>query len=70
LGRATAAFTFLRHNPKFLAGRDIGEAYTTLVEIQAKDTPGEVGGPVDVIAVDSSGSRWVRRKSTCPEITK
>ena len=70
LGRATAAFAFLGRTPNFLVGRDIGEAFTTLVEIQARDTPGEVGGPVDIIAVDSSGSRWVRRKSACPETTK
>lgn len=70
LGRSAAAFAFLRRNPNFLVGRDVGEAFTRLVEIQASDTPGEVGGGVDVIVVDSAGSRWVRKKSTCPETTK
>jgi hypothetical protein len=70
LGRSAAAFAFLRLNPKFLVGRDVGEAFTKLVEIQESDTPGEVGGPVDVIVVDSSGSHWVRKKSACPETTK
>lgn len=70
LGRATAAFDFLRRNPGFLVGKDVGEAFTTLVEIQARETPSEVGGPVDIISVDSSGIRWVRKKPSCPEITK
>jgi hypothetical protein len=41
---------------------------TKIVERQAQMNPEAVGGPIDVVSIDSEGAEWLERKKECQDI--
>jgi hypothetical protein len=39
----------------------------SLVQLEADAGTGLVGGPIDLVEIDASGTHWVQRKSNCQE---
>jgi hypothetical protein len=39
----------------------------SLVQLEADAGTGLVGGPIDLVEIDATGTRWVQRKSNCRE---
>ncbi len=41
------------------------ELVRTLIELEIAHSAGEVGGPIDIVKLNSAGAEWVQRKSQC-----
>lgn len=38
----------------------------SLIQSEANNSSGEVGGPIDILSVEPNNSYWIQKKSTCP----
>ncbi len=44
------------------------EAIRYLIELEMKENPQGVGGPVDILQIDRQGPKWIQKKDECPEM--
>jgi len=44
------------------------EAIRYLIELEMKENPQQVGGPVDILRIDRQGPQWIQKKEECPEM--
>lgn len=44
------------------------EAIRYLIELEMKENPQGVGGPVDILRIDRQGPEWIQKKEECPEM--
>lgn len=65
LGYHSAAAQFLSDRKNELATVPAVQVVETLVEVEAKRVPGWVGGPIDILELTPSSTKWVRRKPRC-----
>jgi len=58
----------------FAAGRPIpnvlSDAVRFLVNMEILENPNDVHPPIDILAVDPTGAKWVCRKAECPDVHK
>ncbi|MFA6150763.1 MAG: hypothetical protein WC716_05550 [Chitinophagaceae bacterium] len=50
---------------KFISDRDWPKMVKTLIELEAKEHPQWVGGPIDMLQLDAKGAHWVQKKGNC-----
>jgi hypothetical protein len=63
-GQQEAALSFLKTQSNHLI-TDYPKLVRSLIEIEIKDKPNKVGGPVDVLVIKRMGHRWVAPYGTC-----
>jgi hypothetical protein len=44
------------------------EAIRYLIELEIRENPQSVGGPVDILRIDRQGPKWIQKKDECPEM--
>jgi bifunctional DNA-binding transcriptional regulator/antitoxin component of YhaV-PrlF toxin-antitoxin module len=68
LGKTAAIQKYLseHHLGVITDPKQLAELARTLIELEVKDAPEDVGPPVEILQLDASGPRWISNDLGCP----
>jgi hypothetical protein len=66
LGKRRAIDQYLRgRSPSIRSDADAIGLITRLINLEVAESPESTAAPIDILKVDSTGSRWLQRKANC-----
>jgi len=68
LGQYRAVERYMSKRSQDTRQLSLEEAVNHFIELEIRENPQEVGGPVDILRIDKDGPRWIQKKDGCAAV--